>query len=400
VLALNSKTLSVNNKTFSAINSSGGGLIRSENTGAPYGTVQWNIDNGTGSYVLPFGTVDNDPISLTYNVFAAGPDADNGYTIFSTYHTPTWNNLPLPTGVAALQNDAGADNSNNVINRFWIIGERTWTTYPKIYYTLRYDNTGGTDDLARNSGTWGNLRPQRYNPYLPTAGGWGDWLYGPDAVVGNAVTFTIQNPYSGGPYGGDYFDVWTLVDESNPLPIELIRFAGVCNNGEVTITWTTASETNNDFFTVQRSLDGTTFEDVTIVDGAGNSNSIINYSAVDYSPYGGTSYYRLKQTDFDGVAKYSDVIAVSCADAVTDFNLINAYDQQNGNMAVVFNAGDNELYTITVFDARGRQITETSGKSYSGKNEVSIPVGDLARGIYLVNLRNEFKSFGRRVMLH
>lgn len=403
VLVLNANTLSVNNKAIGGINSSGGGMVRSENTTAPYGTVQWNIDNGTGLYRIPFGTAANASISFDYEVTTAGPDADNGYTIFSTYPTPTWNNLPLPTGVSAVQNDAGVDNSDNVVNRFWIIGERDWSagSFPEIDYTFRYDNNAATD-LARNAGTWGNLRPQRYNPYIAQngLGGWGDWLYGPNSISGNAIEITIANEYNGGPYGGDYFDVWTLVDESNPLPIELLRFAASCSNSEVTVTWTTASETNNDFFTVQRSADGTNFEDVTIVDGAGNSNSIINYSAKDYSPYGGTSYYRLKQTDFDGSSKYSEVVAVSCADAVTDFTLVNAYDQGNGNMAVVFNAGDNELYVVTLFDARGRQITETTGKAYSGKNQISIPVGDLARGIYMVNLRNEFKSFGRRVMLN
>lgn len=403
VLVLNANTLSVNNKAIGGINSSGGGLVRSENNTAPYGTVQWNIDNGTGLYRVPFGTAANVPISFDYEVTTAGPDADNGYTIFSTYPTPTWNNLPLPTGVSAVQNDAGVDNSDNVVNRFWIIGERAWSagSFPEIDYTFRYDNNAATD-LARNAGSWGNLRPQRYNPYIAQngLGGWGDWLYGPNSISGNAIEITIANEYNGGPYGGDYFDVWTLVDESNPLPIELLRFAASCSNSEVTVTWTTASETNNDFFTVQRSADGTNFEDVTIVDGAGNSNSIINYSAKDYNPYGGTSYYRLKQTDFDGSSKYSEVVAVSCADAVTDFTLVNAYDQGNGNMAVVFNAGNNELYVVTLFDARGRQITETTGKAYSGKNQISIPVGDLARGIYMVNLRNEFKSFGRRVMLN
>ena len=392
VLSLNGKILSVNNKNGAAINSTGGGLIRSENTTPPYGTVRWNIDNATGAHTIPFGTAANVAIPFIYDVFTAGTDASNGYTIFSTYPTPT-SNLPLPTGVMGVNDNAGNNNSNNVINRFWIVGERVWATYPKINYTFTFDNNAATD-LAR-TGAWGVLRAQRYNPTIVQTGleGWGDWLYSP-ANIGNTVTATIANA----PY--DYYDVWTLVDESNPLPIELIRFAGNCADGQVEVTWTTASETNNDFFTVQRSIDGVTFEDVVINDGAGNSSSIINYTAVDYNPYGGTSYYRLKQTDFDGASKYSDVVAVSCGNAATDFNLVNAYDQGNGTMAVVFNAGDNELYTVTLYDIIGKQITETTGKAYSGKNQINIAVGDLARGIYMVNLKNEFKSFGRRVMLH
>lgn len=416
ILELNSNELEITNAANTGINSGGGGKIISENypttsnnwgsfTAEGYGTVTWDIGaTGSGStYDIPFVNSSLNDIRFLYGKTTNG--VGDGKMKFSTYHTAT-DNTPWASTVTGLVNTYNQPSHLYVVDRFWIIEHEGYTSgtgnMPQSTYTFKYDDVDlnlvgnvGIDNEAQ-------LRPQRFNPYLPPNGGWGDWLFGPNVnTATNSIQISIANDYGGTTWmGGDYLPVWTLVDESNPLPIELIRFAGVCGNGEVTVTWTTASETNNDFFTVQRSIDGVTFEDVTIVDGAGNSSSILNYSTIDYNPYGGISYYRLKQTDFDGTSKYSDVVAVSCADAATTFNLINAYDQENGNMAIVFSAGDNELYTVTLYDARGRLITTTSGKSYSGQNQISIPVGDLARGIYLVNLQNEFKSFGRRVMLH
>ena len=82
------------------------------------------------------------------------------------------------------------------------------------------------------------------------------------------------------------------------------------NNNQVNLAWTTASETNNDYFTIQKSKDAQIFEDVFVVDGAGNSSTIINYFDIDKSPYTGISYYRLKQTDFDGHVSYSNIVPI------------------------------------------------------------------------------------------
>lgn len=413
-LDLNAKEVEITNPLNSGL-VAGTGKIRSEttplvtNSGAPgpgYGKVVWDIGtSGNGSiYTVPFANAAGNDIKFLYEKTSAGVGAA-GKIKFSTYHTAT-DNTPWATTVTGLMNDYNQPSHLYLVDRFWNIEHVGYTSgtgnMPQSKYTFKYDDVDL--NLAGNTGidNEGQLRPQRFNQYLPPNGGWGDWLFGPNAnTAANTLQISIANDYGVGTWmGGDYLPIWTLVDESNPLPIELIRFAGNCADGQVEVTWTTASETNNDFFTVQRSIDGVTFEDVTIVDGAGNSSSIINYSAVDYNPYGGTSYYRLKQTDFDGTSQYSDVVAVSCGNAATDFNLVNAYDQGNGTMAVVFNAGDNELYTVTLYDIIGKQITETTGKAYSGQNQINIAVGDLARGIYMVNLKNEFKSFGRRVMLH
>jgi len=78
----------------------------------------------------------------------------------------------------------------------------------------------------------------------------------------------------------------------------------------IELYWVTSNEINNDYFTIEKSNDGINFEIVEIILGAGNSDILLEYSFVDKNPINGISYYRLKQTDFDGKFEYSDIISV------------------------------------------------------------------------------------------
>ncbi len=92
------------------------------------------------------------------------------------------------------------------------------------------------------------------------------------------------------------------------LPIELTFFNAKPLGDIVKLSWQTAAEINNDYFTVERSVNGTDFIPVVNVNGAGNSAMAINYDAEDDSPITGTNYYRLRQTDFDGTSTCSGVV--------------------------------------------------------------------------------------------
>ncbi|MBR9861555.1 T9SS type A sorting domain-containing protein [bacterium] len=103
------------------------------------------------------------------------------------------------------------------------------------------------------------------------------------------------------------FTFGSLSGAVNPVPVELLSFdAELQDNNTVQLKWTTANEINNDYFTIERSIDLVHWEEVVIIDGAGNSNELIDYLAIDPQPYQGVSYYRLKQTDFDGTTSYSE----------------------------------------------------------------------------------------------
>jgi hypothetical protein len=96
----------------------------------------------------------------------------------------------------------------------------------------------------------------------------------------------------------------------NPLPIKLFSFTAIKSHSNVEIEWITSSEINNDYFTIERSNNGSEWEAINKIKGAGNSNTTLKYFDIDKQPLSGISYYRLKQTDFNGDYSYSEITMV------------------------------------------------------------------------------------------
>ena len=129
-------------------------------------------------------------------------------------------------------------------------------------------------------------------------------------LIGAESNNTVENWVQAS--GISSFGLHTLSEDLNPpLPIELIDFQAIVNQEkQVDLYWATATEINNDYFTIERSKDGIQFEAIEEIDGAGTTFQSRSYRALDKHPFIGTSYYRLKQTDFDGSFSYSDIRAV------------------------------------------------------------------------------------------
>ncbi|MBX2901230.1 MAG: hypothetical protein KF775_16375 [Cyclobacteriaceae bacterium] len=138
-----------------------------------------------------------------------------------------------------------------------------------------------------------------------------NWVnHGNGGTTGNATTGTVS---SAGVVSS--FSPFTLGSASmaNPLPVELTQFTAQPEGETVKLNWLTASELNNDFFTVQRSADGVEFSSLGMVAGQGTRTTPTAYQFVDETPQAGLNYYRLKQTDFDGTSSYSNIVAVNMA---------------------------------------------------------------------------------------
>ena len=420
---LNTNTLDIESSSTGAVTGTGHIISETGPASGGYGVLRWNVGTNTGNYTVPFGTDAASPadLSFDYNITTAGGPTSN-YKTFSTYVTDAYNSFDetsypnitagpypgaawsdLPTTVEHLTDDYIQAAHRFVVDRFWIIdaenigeGNGGYAGTPRFEYSFKYAQTevGAPNHIDESL-----LVAQRYNHTLDK---WGDWLYGVPAVINDPVNneVTIQIGLDPGTVGEDLYPVWTLVDNSDPLPIELVRFMGQCGGDEIIISWTTWTETYNDFFTLERSLNGTDFEMVDVIEGAVNSNQPLSYEVKDPMPYSGTSYYRLKDTDFAGKSTYSEVIAVTCGDDGNDFNFVNAYEVDNTDVVVEFTANDNENYNIMLYDAAGKRALDFSGMAVDGMNKVRLPAGDLAHGIYIINLNNNIKNFSKRVLLH
>ena len=188
-------------------------------------------------------------------------------------------------------------------------------------------------------------------------------------------------------------DLWYIGTRdvvNSPLPIELLSFTAVLNaNKKVDLNWSTATETNNDFFTVEKTKDGDTFEQVAIVDGAGNSSVTLYYTSLDPNPYQGKSYYRLKQTDFNGEYKYSHLVEVDMEGNIhIAENVFN-----NQDVKIQINTKEvNEPFQLTLFSSTGQRVY---GQLINPQgNIVSVDLSQkLAPGVYLISM--EMKNTGK-----
>jgi len=192
------------------------------------------------------------------------------------------------------------------------------------------------------------------------------------------VRFTDQTTNT---TGRDFHMNTISITQPIPLPVDLLSFdATASTSGQVEITWATASEHNNDYFTLEKSQDGVLWNTLEIVSGAGTSSKILNYSTVDNNPFLNGTLYRLKQTDFDGQSEYSDVIVVKSS---KNNDKVTAYPNPTKDL-VSINGLSEENTKITVFDLYGVDVSSKIVQLKTSYSSVSLDLSSLSHGIYFI----------------
>lgn len=343
--------------------------------------LKWNIGDGIGNYMVPFNesnTSGFEDVGVVMNIASAG-DA-SGYVEFATYGTGV-DNLPLPDGVASIPhvNSATPADGEWVYNRFWIIDATSYSTMPSGELTLNYTASEMTGNLLHGSSI---MQAQQYDP----ASGWGGTtgLFGTDNLTGSVtgISFTSSN----------FAPFWTLVEQNNPLPIELIDFSVNWENDDqriADITWSTASELNNDYFEVLRSQNGLDWEVILKVDGQGTTNNTTHYHEKDRHPLNGISYYRLKQTDFNGEYTFTDIRSLN-KNRIEE--QVNVYpNPASSHFFLQFSNSKNEAFEVRILDNLGRIVKQMNcSPSNSFQN---IAVSNFTNGTYFIQVsQGEFQS--------
>lgn len=177
------------------------------------------------------------------------------------------------------------------------------------------------------------------------------------------------------------------VEDCKLTPVELLNFSGEVQERGNMLKWTTASEINNSYFTLSRSTNGTDFETVAKVTGAGNSSTARDYAFLDKNAPSGLSYYKLSQTDFNGASKSFEVITL-LRDGVS-FGLVElAPVPARSNLDITFATPVNGTVEVTVFDAAGKLIHTQNADATNGLNSLSLNVTTYASGVYFVRFNN------------
>jgi fibronectin-binding autotransporter adhesin len=183
------------------------------------------------------------------------------------------------------------------------------------------------------------------------------------------VTSTIMSSFSPITFGSTF--------GSNPLPIELLHFNAVLNsNKKIDLNWETATEINNNYFTVEKSIDAFNFEVVVKVKGAGNSTVNTYYSAQDANPYSNISYYRLKQTDYNGKFSYSEIQSIEIKGA------------ENG-MDVFPNPGNGESFNLSFKEKVSPEVLVVLYNSLGEEIFSKIIINDTLSVLIAVDIENK-----------
>lgn len=220
-----------------------------------------------------------------------------------------------------------------------------------------------------------------------------NWVYDGDflELENSIITQTGMKGFSDFALGGNY-------DDNNALPIQLISFTATPAPQHVDLHWKTATEINNDFFTLQRSTDLQHIETIGYMQGAGHSNQVLSYHFADKHPVKeGITYYRLKQTDFDGSYAYSHWISAQ-PDGTPSHPEIVTLRQLHGHVHLMANVTAGQNVLLEVFDIFGRKVYHTAILAQSSLLEYTFPVPQ--RGVLILRLSDTQNSVKAKLLTY
>jgi hypothetical protein len=420
VLDLNRNTLTLDNPAAAAIELIGTGsynryIICEDNVTTNGAKVRWNIGatstpvpnigliiTGQQSfwpwpYMIPFG-VNGNSDTIPFG-FYKPTTANMGYLTVATYGTPA-DNQPWPTGPGSAVTNLNAldpayntpDNRDWTVDRFWYIGADNPVSGCGV--ALLYDaglfnpNPQGSEFALADNDPWNMLSqywdapnstwalPQRGIGVGPISIPLVGTIPIPAAVIDTG--FSIWNTH------------WTLTSVtsplygSTPLPIELLSFTAHAAGDAVRLDWITATEINNRYFTVERSSDGRNFTPIGTVEGSGNTSQQHAYGFTDRQPLSGVSYYRLRQTDFDGKNTLSEVRSVDRSKRIESGFVLSP--NPTAGISLLSLAGElREKITVSVTDINGREVVR-GGFEPAETGTFPIDLSSFSAGIYQVRL--------------
>ena len=369
ILTMTAGNINLNSNSITLTSTANGALVHGLTSASGWmygGSITRNrpasttISVGTARSLFPLGSTTNwRPflVGQTSNANSAGT-----MTVLHNASDNTTSTVTFPEGITRRHNN------------FWTLSTATITA--GATYTLQ---AGGTTWGTIEAGAPG-LADLRMSTSTGVVGTHGAATGGPDFRVNRtAVAFAdLANNYH----------VASTDEINTTLPIELVSFNGDVVENNVRLSWETASELNNDFFTVERSSGGEVFSSIGQVKGNGTTSEGSSYALVDHSPIYGTTYYRLKQTDFDGTFTYSKIIDVNYDGSTIPVMEVFPNPSSGNELNIKITGLKNiESVPVSMYDQLGREcvklwidVDQNSGtaiKSFS-------PEPNLPHGMYIL----------------
>jgi len=184
------------------------------------------------------------------------------------------------------------------------------------------------------------------------------------------------------------------------LPVELIAFSGEATENGNLLKWITASEIENDFFTIDHSLDGINYSPLKAIDGSGTTTEAKSYNFLDRNAANGTTYYRLSQTDFDGTTSIEGIVIITRGESIgvniAGINPVPFIDELN----IQLSSEENIFVRFSLTDLSGKLMLRNEYNLISGLTVVSLDTELFATGLYLLRIETESGSIVKKVIKH
>lgn len=358
------------NTTSTNILTLGTGATVSGGDGSNASHISGPMDKNTNTAVLFKFPVGEEGI---YKPIGVTPTANA-----QTFRCQAWNDNPNDVSYSPTAIETGQLNNVSTVE-YWDVSR---TSGPADAVTVRVYWASGASASGITDETSADLRVAHWKS---STSKWED--VGQSAISSandwvEASGITSFSPFTLGSDGG----------AQNPLPVELISFDAKPKGNAVELTWVTASEKDNAYFEIQRSINGKDFERITTVKGAGNSITTIEYLTMDESPVAGTSYYQLKQVDFDGTSDYSKIATVNYKFG-RNFELISISPSMASTFTqLTINVKDPDEVITYIYDNKGDLLKKDKHVVLEGYNDLKLDVSNFPTGVYYVtvNSSNEF----------
>jgi len=312
------------------------------------GNSAFTFPVGNGGY---YGPISMSAPSLTTDNFTA-----------RYIHTSANSSYPLTQIVPTLDHVSAAE--------YWVLDRLSGIS--NVSVTLSWNSP--------QSGSIGNISALHVARWDATSSEWVD--QGAAGTIGNTTSGSVSSASTISSFStpNSPFTLGTITNQ-NALPIQLVNFGcSISSNGTVKLIWTTESEINNDHFEIDRSGDGTSFIAVGMVKGAGTSSLEHYYSFVDELPLRGKSYYRLMQTDFDGIQSSSDICLVDDNSAPSE---VTVYPNPASTSVTVIYSNIGAVSGMKLFNSIGQEVTIFPEISDS---TIRLNTSQQANGVYIIAL--------------
>jgi hypothetical protein len=389
------------------------------NISAPVATLSWNSATNATSYDIYFGTT-NPPTTNVGNISTTTtPISGLGYsTTYYWYVVPKNGGSPATgctSNITSFTTQAAPPPPSN--------DDCTGAINLSAYVPYSGNNYSATQSIAGEAcaSLTGNANDDVWFKFVALQNGTGTITFTPtgasgfdaviigysgscgaltaigcaDATAGNGVEVMTLNGLVAGQtyymrvydYGATIFGTFDISLSGTALPVSLSNLKAERVGSTNKLTWSTLTEQNNKGFELQRSNDGVNFSGIDFVNSKasnGNSNATLQYTYIDEKPFKGTSYYRLKQLDFDGRNTMSNVVFVK-GSKVDNISISSIYPNPVIHLLnLVVTTPTTEKVNFVITDLTGKMVSQQSLQLNSGDNNVQLPVASLANGTYII----------------